>query len=105
MLKEFHVDDQERLWVLSAVADANWQQQAREAAARAEPAIRDLDAYYDTRLDVFDLRNGIHYGPHQWDAYRMHLVPHGSGVMVSHVELDAELRPYLLLSGVNVRDR
>jgi hypothetical protein len=85
-LRSFVIDRNDRLWILSRVADSRWKEASR-AAMRAEGnTIRDLTQYFDTRLDIFDLRKSQVLGTHTWDSPGVQLVDRESDAAAALVE-------------------
>lgn len=66
-LQAFAVDDGGRLWMLTTVADPDWES---VKAGGAEPGVPggQRDQYRDARLDVFSIPERRHVGSFTWDA-------------------------------------
>jgi hypothetical protein len=96
----FAVDAADRLWLMTRVPDPRWRSvplQGPESGVTREQ----LDAYFDARLDVFDLRSKRHLGSHTWDMATMYrLVSRGREVLVSALEYQSPLWPRIVLYAV-----
>jgi hypothetical protein len=103
-LRAFATDRNERLWLLTRVPDENWRRVHRgrlgpETLIRTE----DADRYWDTRLDVFDLRTEQHLGTVRWDGTKVFLVSRSGTVLVNMVQYDEEMVPRVALYRLNIK--
>jgi hypothetical protein len=92
----FAIDEDERLWVVTRTADPDWE---RVPGGGGEGLISeaDFDHAFDSRLDVFDLRRGVHLATHVWDEFGVHLTRKDGSVLVHAVKLDDTSVPRVAL--------
>jgi hypothetical protein len=97
-MRQFAVDSAGRLLVLSWVADRDWRR-ALDVARRTPDGETFLDTrlYFDTRLDVFSLKDRVYYGSYRWDDDTVRLLNRGGEVLVQLVEHDASANRTLAL--------
>jgi hypothetical protein len=103
-LLAFATDRDERLWLLTRVPDPNWRR-LRPGRLGPETLIRteDVDGYWDTRLDVFDLRTEQHLGTVRWDGAKVFLANRRGTVLVNLVEYDEEMIPRVALYRLSIK--
>ena len=92
----FGVDAGDRLWLIVRVPDPEW----RSVQPRGSEGLivdEDMSKYFDTRIDVFDLRARRHLGSVQWDESYAGLVVTEHGFRARKVEYDAESVPRVML--------
>lgn len=100
-MKQFEFDSAGRLWVMSWIAGRDWRRAVESAEATPDgERLIDTRLYFDTRVDVFDLRNKQYLGFHRWDFDKMRFINRGGEVLIQVVERaaarDASLALYRL---------
>ena len=94
-LASLALDSDDRLWVVSWIADPEW----RDVRRVGPGAVLQADAhnFYDARLDIFDLGERRHVGSRTWDALSPKLLNHGGEPAVSVMEYDDGMIPRLVV--------
>lgn len=102
LVAEFGVDRLERLWLLTLVPDRRW----REVPRGGEGAVarEDYDRYWDTRLDVFDLKGERHLGSHTFDAMAVKLLRRDGQLFVYLTEFETPVWPRMAVYAVDLSD-
>lgn len=95
----FGVDARDRLWILTEVADLDWED---IEFVRTDEGWAPVDEVTpgelrDTRLDVFDLKARRHLGHYRWDGVYPALLIMEDDMAVSTVEYDADYTPRLVI--------
>lgn len=86
-LRQFALDDQRRLWVLSREASPAWKVAIQQSAKSKEgERFVDPSRYLATRVDVFDLSNGVHVGPMRWPNIDARLLRVNGSVLLQSVD-------------------
>ncbi|MGD2216669.1 MAG: hypothetical protein PVJ64_07930 [Gemmatimonadales bacterium] len=103
-LRAFAMGRDRRLWLLTRVPDPNWRR-VHPGRLGPETLIRreDADRYWDTRLDMFDLRTEQHLGTVRWDGTKVFLASRRGTVLVNMVEYDAEMVPRVALYRLDIK--
>jgi len=86
LLLDFGVDAHNRLWLVVRVPDSDWRS-VRRRGAEGLVSARDFAAFWDTRIDVFDLGTSTHLGTTTWDE-----------AFVGLLTVRGELLPYRVVS-------
>lgn len=86
--------DDKHLWILSAIADVNWRRGVlNDPSARASPGSRAMrgeirigsySRFFDSVVDVVDVRTGVIVARRRSDAFITHILP--GGYVVAHTE-------------------
>lgn len=100
-MRQFAVDSAGRLWVASWTAAKTWRQAAQQRTSDGEVIITTAD-YFETRIDVFDLRRQLYLGTVKWEDDTVRLMNRAGEILVQNVEYDADLEPVLSLYRVDV---
>jgi hypothetical protein len=95
-LAEVGVDPQERLWMITRVADASWQQ-AKRQGTEGLVLPGEMDRLFDARVDVFDIRAKRHLGTITSDEAYVGLVPMDNGFALQRVVFDSLGVPRLVV--------
>lgn len=92
---DFAVDDQDRLWLVTHVADRRW----REVGRGSEGSIPQdqIGTYWDSRLDLFDLRGMRHIGFHLFDPAEVRLLKRDGKVFAYFVEYETPTWPRMAI--------
>jgi hypothetical protein len=89
-MKEFAFDSAGRLFVLSWTAAREWQHALEVAEHTPEgETLIDTWLYFDTRLDVFDLKRRVYLGTYQWRSDKVRLLVRGGETLAQLVERDS----------------
>ena len=94
------LDADDNLWMTVRTADPAWDDVPLEPmrVGYAVPAGRE-DEYFDTRLDVFSLRERRHLGRYVWDAADGNLLDRGGEPAVYVPEYDNAMVPRIVVYG------
>jgi hypothetical protein len=100
LLSEFVVDSSDRLWMISTVPDRRW----REVPRGVEGSIpeSEYDRFWDSGLDVFDLRTKRHLGSRTWDQRGVRLLRRRNSVLVYLMEFESPEWPRMMLYAVDL---
>ena len=101
LLVDFGVDAADRLWTVVQVPDPDWREvpkRGREGYVLTE----DEDGFFDTRIDVFDLRGRRHLGTLRWDEAFVSLVQIGGGLTLQKVSYDSDGVPRVAVYGLDL---
>ncbi len=95
----FGVDAQERLWIVTEVADPGWEEIEFARTDEGWVPVDDItpSELRDARLDVFDLKARRHLGHFRWDGVFPALTIMAGDMAVSSVEYDADYTPRLVI--------
>lgn len=89
LLRYVALDHDERLWMMTTVADPDWRDAPPDGQGdRVEPGIREdeLPFYADVRLDVFDLEERRHLGFRIWDELTPQLFDRQGEIAINVLE-------------------
>jgi hypothetical protein len=89
------VDDSDRLWVLSTVADPDWKGAVKLIPGRPTPQVTNPLKYQDSILEVIDVRTGTVTAARRFDSPRITLL---SGMYLGESGEDDIGRPVVRLS-------
>jgi hypothetical protein len=105
-MRQFLVDSEQRLWVLSWVAARDWQRAVR--TARRTPAgenLIDTEDYFATRLDVWGFRDQTYYGSIRWEDDNVLLLERNGQILIQRLEYGDDLEPFIALFRVEIDAR
>jgi len=97
------VDRDERLWLITTVPDPDWRRVQRGAGPEGLLRREDYDRWWNSRLDVFDLRTQEHLGTITWDESRVFLTSRKGRTLVYLVEYDERMVPRVALYRLSVK--
>jgi hypothetical protein len=69
IVRDIHIDDQDRLWVLILVADERWERQFHPDRPAEVAFTWNLDAYFDSIVEVIDLSSQTVVARSRFDEY------------------------------------
>lgn len=100
LLTGLALDPAGNLWMTVNAADPEWNEVPLEQTRigfQISPGYD--DEYFDTRLDVFDLRERRHLGRHVWDPMVVNLLDRGGEPAVYLLEYDNAMVPRIVVYG------
>lgn len=100
LVTDFASDGNNRLWIAVYVPDPNWRE-IRPQGSEGFIQMSDMSNYFDTRIDVFDLRHRKHLGSTTLDEAFAGFVQIGDGLAVQRVVYDSEMVPRVALYRVS----
>lgn len=96
---DFGVDTAGMLWVVTQVPDPQWKQ-VRRHGAEGFVLLDDLDGYFDSRVDIYDLKRRMHVGSLRFSNAFVGLVSIGSALGIQRVVEDKVGNPFIEVSKV-----
>ena len=96
----FGVDTRDRLWILTEVADPDWEEIEFARTTEGWVPVNEVtpSELRDVRLDVFDLNARRHLGHFRWDGVYPALTIMAGEMAVSSVEYDPDYTPRLVIN-------
>jgi hypothetical protein len=88
--------DDQRLWVITRIADEQWRD-VQKPGAEGLVMPDQMGDYFDTRVDIYDLRSREHIGSQRWDQHHAGLVMSRRNLSLHIVEYSSAMVPQVVI--------